>query len=116
MLEDFISYGYSYNFLFCYLAAIGFFLAFKTDAKTGNPKTCGPVLQTISGATFGVYLIHEHVNLRYLWPTWFQCAEFTTASVPAFLLHMIATVAVVYLVCTGIEIVRSKFMKRTAHK
>ncbi len=116
MLEDFISYGYSYNFLFCYLAAIGFFLAFKTDAKAGNPKTCGPVLQTISGATFGVYLIHEHVNLRYLWPTWFQCAEFATASVPAFLLHMIATVAVVYLVCTGIEIVRSKFMKRTAHK
>ena len=116
ILEDFISYGYSYNFLFCYLAAIGFFLAFKTDSKAGKPKTCGSVLQTISGATFGVYLIHEHVNLRYLWPTWFQSAEFATASVPVFLLHMIGTVAVVYLVCTGMEIVRTKFMKLRAHK
>lgn len=116
ILENFISYGYSYNFLFCYLAAIGLFLAFGTDLAAKKPKTCGPVLQTISGATFGVYLIHEHINLRYVWPKWFQSAEFAAASVPMFLLHMIGTVATVYLVCTAIEIVRSKFSKITAHK
>lgn len=110
-LEDFISYGYSYNFLFCYLAAIGLFLAFQRDSKAEKPRICGPVLRTISGATFGVYLIHEHVNLRYLWPTWFQSAEFATTSVAIFLLHMLGTIGVVYLVCTAIEIVRSKLMK-----
>lgn len=116
MLEDFISYGYSYNFLFCYLAAIGLFLAFKTKATTQPAKKCGSLLQTISGATFGVYLIHEHVNLRYLWPTWFQSAEFATVSVPLFLLHMVVTVVTVYMVCTAIEIVRSKLITIKKHK
>lgn len=111
MLEDFISYSYSYNFLFSYLASIGLLLAFKANTKKDKTKTCGPVLQTISGAAFGVYLIHEHVNLRYVWPTWFQSADFATASVPLFLLHMVVTVAVVYVVCTAIEIVRSKLIK-----
>lgn len=111
MLEDFISYGYSYNFLFCYLAAIGLFLVFQSNPKEEKPATCGLVLQTISGATFGVYLIHEHVNIRYLWPTWFQTAEFADSSVLMFLLHMMGTVTVVYLVCTGVEIIRSKLIK-----
>lgn len=105
-LEDFISYGYSYNFLFSYLASIGLFLAFQPK-KEGTQKVCSPFLQTISGATFGVYLIHEHVNLRYLWPTWFQSGDFATSSVPVFLLHMLGTIVVVYLVCSVIEIARN---------
>lgn len=114
-LEAFISYGYSYNFLFCYVASIGLFLAFQREPKTEKLKPCGSVLQTISGATFGVYLIHEHVNLRYLWPTWFQSTGFAITSVPVFLLHMLGTVVVVYLVCTAIEIVRSKCMNVKNH-
>ena len=62
----------------------------------------------ISGATFGVYLIHEHVNLRYLWPTWFQSAEFAASSLPVFLLHMAGTVMVVYMLCSVIEVIRKK--------
>lgn len=116
ILENFISYGYSYNFFFCYLAAIGLFLAFGNNAKSEKPRTCSPLLQRISGATFGVYLIHEHVNLRYLWPTWFQSADFAAASVPVFLLHMAGTVVTVYLVCTAIEIVRSTFVKKIQSK
>ena len=109
-LEDFISYGYSYNFLFSYLASIGLFLTFQPE-KEEQQKTCSSLLQTISGATFGVYLIHEHMNLRYLWPTWFQSGEFATSSVPVFLFHMLGTVAVVYLVCSFIELVRSYLFK-----
>lgn len=115
-LEEFISYGYSYNFLFCYLASIGLFLAFQRNPKAERPRTCGPVLQTISSASFGVYLIHEHVNLRYLWPTWFHSAEFTMTSVPGFLLHMLGTVGVVYFVCTAIEIIRMNIVKLFHHK
>lgn len=111
-LEDFISYGYSYNFLFCYLASIGLFLAFQTKKNT-EQKTCSFLLQTISGAAFGVYLIHEHVNLRYLWPTWFQSAEFATKPIPVFLLHMVGTVVVVYLVCSVVELIRSYLFKFT---
>ncbi len=110
-LKDFISYGYSYNFLFCYTAAIGLFLVFQRNPKTESANPCGSTLQLISGATFGVYLIHEHVNLRYLWPTLFNTAEYATAPVPTFILHMIGTVAVVYVVCTLIEILRKKLIK-----
>ena len=106
-LEDFISYGYSYNFLFSYLASIGLFLAFMPP-KDMQQKICGSLLQSISGATFGVYLIHEHVNLRYLWPTWFQSAEFGRKPILIFLLHMVGTAVVVYLGCSMIEIIRNK--------
>lgn len=109
-LEDFISYGYSYNFFFTYFASIGLFLAFRQKEKT-EPKTCGYRLQTVSGATFGVYLIHEHVNLRYLWPTWFQSAEFAANPIPVFLMHMVGTVVVVYLVCSLVELARVGLFK-----
>ncbi len=109
-LEDFISYGYSYNFLFCYLASIGLFLTFQPK-KEAQQKYCSPVLQTISGATFGVYLIHEHVNLRYVWPTWFQSAEFAAKPIVIFLLHMVGTVVVVYLASTVVEFARSYLVK-----
>ena len=109
-LEDFISYGYSYNFFFSYLASIGLFFVFRQKENT-EQKTCSFLLQTISGATFGVYLIHEHVNLRYLWPVWFQSAEFTTKPILVFLLHMVGTVVVVYLVCSVVELTRNYLFK-----
>ncbi len=114
-LADFISYGYSYNFLFCYLASIGLFLAFQSRKSEKEKKPCGAVLQTISGATFGVYLIHEHVNLRYLWPTWFQSREAAADTLPEFLLHMVITVCTVYAVCTLIEAARRKLVHRSAN-
>lgn len=114
-LVDFVSYGYSYNFLFTYLASIGLFMIFMPKADVSQ-KECSSFLQTISSATFGVYLIHEHVNVRYLWPTWFQSAEYATGSVPVFLLHMVGTVLLVYVVCTMIEIVRGYLSKLTHQK
>lgn len=108
-LEDFISYGYSYNFLFTYIASIGLFLVFMPK-KNVEQETSSSLLQIISGATFGVYLIHEHVNLRYLWPTWFQSAEFATKPILEFALHMIGTVGIVFLVCILVDILRSKLM------
>ena len=98
---------YSYNFFFAYLASVGLFLAFK-PREGGQQKVCSSFLQTISGATFGVYLIHEHVNLRYLWPTWFQSAQFATDSISIFILHMLVTVVMVYITCSVIEIIRNK--------
>ena len=36
-LADFISYGYSYNFFFCYLGAIGLFLFFLQGKEVAEP-------------------------------------------------------------------------------
>lgn len=112
--EAFIHYAYSYNYLFCYLSAIGFFMVFsdgfsrKSDAKAGRLERMRKPIELVSGASFGVYLIHEHIDIRYLWVEWFHCRDFADAPLFVFLGHMIFTVITVYAVCTLIEAVRQK--------
>lgn len=107
---DFIHYAYTYNHLFCYLGAIGLFMAFQSNSKSNVPERIRKPIELISGATFGVYLIHEHINIRYLWVAWFDCEAWIDASLVGFMGHMIVTVLTVYCLCTLIEIIRKKVM------
>ncbi len=78
MLGERIQYGYTYNFLFCYTGAVGLFLLFQ-PAKSGHSgrqqllERFRKPVELFSGAAFGVYLIHEHLNLRAVWQQWFHC-------------------------------------------
>ncbi len=111
-LADRINYGYTYNFLFCYTGAVGLFLAFAP--KTGRSRVSRILerfrkpVEAFAGASFGVYLIHEHVNIRQEWTTWFGCEAQAENAVPELLGHMAIVVAAVYLVCTLIELIRQK--------
>lgn len=108
-LEAMVHYGYTYNFLFCYTGAIGLFLAFQTyKEKEWKLERFRKVIELFSGASFGVYLIHEHINIRYAWPKWLRCYEQIGSPVPVFLCHMLFSVVCVYLVCTAIELIRQK--------
>ena len=107
-LEDLINYGYTYNFLFCYTGAIGLFLAFAQEQAGALSERFRKPIVLFSKATFGVYLIHEHMNIRNEWPKWFHCEAQPGNTVVGFLVHMILTVLTVYLVCTAIEILRIK--------
>lgn len=108
-LEAMIHYGYTYNFLFCYTGAIGLFLAFQAyQAKEGKLERFRKVIELFSGASFGVFLIHEHINIRYAWPKWLHCEEQLGSPVAVFLCHMLFSVVCVYLVCTAIELIRQK--------
>lgn len=115
-LGDFINYGYTYNHLLCYLGAIGLFMAFcecfdkKAGGKGNRLERIRKPIELVSGAAFGVYLIHEHINVRYLWVEWFDCKAWIDASLVGFLGHMIVTVLTVYCVCTLIEIIRKQAM------
>lgn len=113
-LEAMIHYGYTYNFLFCYMGAVGLFLLFAEYKDSKNRgilmlERFRKPIELVSGAAFGVYLIHEHISIRYVWPEWFHCAEQADSSVIGFLGHMLGTVLCVYLVCTAIELVRQKW-------
>ena len=116
-LEAFINYGYSYNYLFCYMGAIGLFMAFfagfnkKSEGKIKKIERARKPIEIISAATFGVYLIHEHIDMRYLWVEWFRCKDFADAPLFVFLGHMIFTVITVYAVCTLIEIARQNILR-----
>jgi hypothetical protein len=114
-LEDFISYGYSYNYLFCYTGAVGLFVAFG-KLKTNGLEKCRKIIELLSGATFGVYLIHEHINVRYLWATWFGAYKVAALPVPLFIISMFGTVIAVYLCCSLIEILRAKIFKKVGKR
>lgn len=111
-LEDMINYGYTYNFLFCYTGAVGLFLAFAPGQAQHRAarilERFRKPVEWFSGATFGVYLIHEHINIRQEWTKWFHCEAQADSSVLGLLGHMAVVVAAVYLVCTLIELVRQK--------
>ncbi len=112
-LGKMIQYGYTYNFLFCYTGAVGLFLLFAEGKKESGKagiflERFRKPIELFSGAAFGVYLIHEHINIRYVWPKWLHCEAQADNSVMAFLGHMVCSVLAVYLVCTVIEWIRQK--------
>ncbi len=109
MLEDFISYGYSYNFLFCYIASVALFIGFLKIKEFNGKKAA--FINKIAGATFGVYLFHEHMDVRYLWPEAFDCSDAVNKPLPLFILHMLLTVLVIFALGTFIEMFRQKVMK-----
>ncbi len=107
-LKDIVTYAYSYNHILCYLAAVGLLAAFSRIRI--NSETAGKVTGVLGSASFGVYLIHEHIDLRYVWPGWLL-AEKQSQS-PGFVLWMTGSLALVYFVCAGIELCRQQlFLK-----
>ncbi len=110
---DLITYAYTFNHLFCYLGSVGFFIACdkrkpgasEADSKVGAGKR---LIYKVSGATLGVYLIHEHLNIRYLWPKLFGCEKYITAPLWKFVLHMFVTVVIMFGICTVIELIRQE--------
>lgn len=105
-----VGYAYTYNHVLCYIAALGLFVAFEAMPSDFGKIT--PVIVKVSGATFGVYLIHEHYNIRYMWPKWFACEAFANASIGSFITHMIVTMLCVYIGCTLIELGRQYLEKK----
>ncbi len=58
----------NYNFFFVLTGSVGLFCAFLKMQFKNNILT--GYLVRIAPYTFGVYLLHEHLLLRYEWPGW----------------------------------------------
>ena len=103
-LEGFINRQYQYNSILCLAASVFLFTAFA-GLRPGRTEGKGAeLIRRIASASFGVYLIHEHLALRYLWPQWLGTQNF--ADTPAFLLHWLFSVLAVYGVCMLIDLIR----------
>ncbi len=93
---------YAYNSLPVLCGSVCLFVAFvKTEIKGKYP---GKIINTMAGATFGVYLIHEHRYMRYLWQTWLGVEQFGKG--PWMLLYMVGCVLAVFVVCALIDLLR----------
>ena len=59
----------AYNYIFVFTAAVSLFLFFK-DIDIKN-TVIRKIIFAVSPCVFGVYLLHEHLFLRYEWPKFF---------------------------------------------
>lgn len=116
LLPDLRNTAYSYNHLLCYVASIGLFLALQ-QVKIKEGKSAA-VIRILGGTTFGVYLIHEHEAIRYLWPRWFGSALLTEGVWKNTLLwipHLLISVTIMFCICAGIEYARGMITERVGN-
>lgn len=89
-MGDFVGAAYDYNHILNIFAAIGLFYGFYNWKPAENGFLT--FIVKIAPYTFGVYLLHEHLELRWRWPVWLgvTAAEQTpselTAGHPFFLI------------------------------
>ena len=106
-LLDFINRQYHYNSILC-LAASVFLLFLFRNIRIPEGRAADMIRKAAS-VSFGVYLIHEHIDLRYFWPKLLDVQKFSGTLL--FLLHWAVTILVVYAVCGVIELLR-QYLKR----
>ena len=107
LTADLSSYFYDYNSIAVLASSVSLFL-FVSKMKERNNAYSNIILK-VSGATFGVYLIHEHFLLRPI--LWNNLSSKNFASAFYFI-KTIGLVFAVYVVCTIIELVRQTAFSR----
>lgn len=97
-LEFFVDVAFEYNHIFNLFAAISLFYAFL-HLKDREGKMSSLICK-LGGWSFGVYLLHEQVEIRYLWPKWLGAGAIT--EVWQVVLYSLGAVIVVFVagVCT----------------
>jgi len=125
--ENFIESAYGYNHLLTIGAATALFYVFKNreteegeqtqrkDAKVGEAKQVsveagaagGPagIICRIAPCSFGVYLLHEQVNVRYVWPFWLGADRCGSAF--SLLWHWAAAILTVMVIGLAVDHIRS---------
>lgn len=103
-LGEFINRQYHYNSILCLFASVCLFQWFcGWHFREGKVSR---VICEVAAVSFGVYLIHEHLLIRYMWPQWLGVSGFARS--PVFLLYWPIAVCIVYLVCGVVEYGRQK--------
>lgn len=70
-----------------------------------------PWINTVSSATFGVYLIHDNNFVRpFLWRSLFRNAEYQECIL--LIPYSIYAVTIIYIVCTMIDLLRQKIVEK----
>ncbi len=91
-----------YNFIFVLTGSLGLFYCFKTWKVKENALV--RYLVKIAPYTFGVYLLHEHLLLRYWWPKIFRVSE-TYGAVR--IVHLLLTVLLLFAAGILADVLRS---------
>lgn len=94
---------YTYNHLLCLTGAVCLFYVFKnSQIRSGK---AADMICALAPYTFGIYLLHEHVLVRYEWTGWLQIER--VAGSLRFVPHLIGCVLLVYAAGTVADMVRA---------
>jgi Uncharacterized protein conserved in bacteria len=104
---------FHYNYIFCLLGAAALFAAFgyvKIPAGKAADRIC-----RLSAFTFGVYLFHEHLDIRNVWVGWIEefLGPVSQTGLAGFLGHLVISVALVYAAGTFVDAVRLNIFRFT---
>ena len=103
-LKYYMDMPYCYNYFLTLTGSVALFYVFKQiKVKEGTLTTW---ICRIAPHTFGVYLLHENLAIRNLWPVWFG-VEGVKGS-PLFVLQMIFAVVIVFVFGMIVDFVRKK--------
>lgn len=101
-LEGYLTTPYNYNHIFNLFAAISLFYGFyHIRIKEG---CISRLICRIAPYTFGVYLLHEQVEVRYLWPVWLGASADSGAI--RFVLRALGSVLAVFAVGILVDMLR----------
>lgn len=106
--------SYDYNHVFVLLASLGLFTAF-INAGEIKGKVAG-VIGILSAGSFGVYLIHEHIFIRFRWPEWLGLNELSARNPIILILWVLCASILVYIVCALIDIPRQVLFRLCSGK
>lgn len=95
---------YSYNHLLCLAGAVCLFHVFK-NLRLKEGRFAGAV-RRLAPYTFGIYLLHEHVLVRYEWMKRLGVEQVEGSFL--FVPHMILCVLAVYAAGTAVDFVRAR--------
>lgn len=107
VFEYFLKAAYDYNHILNLFAAAALFYAFYfiriPEGKISR------LICRISPLTFGVYLLHEQIEVRYLWPGWLGAGQ---AQNPlSLLLRALCAVLLVFTVGIAVDWIRTGIFK-----
>lgn len=103
-LDHFVQTAYDYNHVVNFFAAVSLFYAFL-NMKLSTEGKLAKVVYAVAPYSLGVYLLHEQLEVRYLWPQWLGAS--LEGNVLLFVLRCVLAVVIVYVVGTLIDILRS---------
>lgn len=101
--ENFIESAYGYNHLLTIGAAVALFYVFKNWRTDAQGRLAG-LICGIAPCSFGVYLLHEQVNVRYLWPFWLGADRCDSAF--SLLWHWAAAILTVMVIGLAVDYIR----------
>lgn len=101
---DRIEFAYNYNHILCLFTSVSLFYACKLwHIKDG---VISKMAGRLAPYTFGVYLLHEHILVRYEWTTWLSVAP--TPHITGFLMQLLWKCLAVLLAGLFLDWIRAR--------